>query len=337
MKNVKILQIVFWVFGFAVFLDFFMFPEIALHAFWNVLIPVAPALFVVAPGLWRNVCPLGSTVLLSHKFKFSLGLKITQRTQDRLSFIGLALLFLLVPFRHVIMNTSGIATALTILAMTLIGFILTVFFTNKSVWCSGMCPVHHVEKFYGLKPVYELPNAHCDKCSRCVKVCPDSVPSKMSYNPHLGSRLQRFNTSVMIGAFPGFIWGWFHIPDFHGIAGFDNLFFIYIVPLLFGISSYAAYVFIKTFVPFDKHQHLVAFYAFLAVSCYYWYRIPSLIGFGNELFLEDGRLVDLSMILPEWFPILTRILVIVVFAWLLLFRNRGEKAWSTRPQYAVES
>ena len=36
-----------------------MRPEQGLQLFWRVLVPSLPLLFAVAPGLWRNVCPMG--------------------------------------------------------------------------------------------------------------------------------------------------------------------------------------------------------------------------------------------------------------------------------------
>jgi nitrite reductase (NADH) large subunit len=35
-------------------------PTRALHLFWRYVIPVLPIVFLLAPGLWRNVCPLAT-------------------------------------------------------------------------------------------------------------------------------------------------------------------------------------------------------------------------------------------------------------------------------------
>src|SRR5207245_401719 len=42
----------------ALLVALFVAPEIGLLAFWGVLIPALPLLFFVAPGAWRNACPL---------------------------------------------------------------------------------------------------------------------------------------------------------------------------------------------------------------------------------------------------------------------------------------
>jgi len=36
-------------------------PDTGLFVLWKVIIPVLPALFMIAPGLWRNLCPLAAS------------------------------------------------------------------------------------------------------------------------------------------------------------------------------------------------------------------------------------------------------------------------------------
>ena len=59
-------QVAVWLVGVGIVVLLFWAQEIGIHAFWNVLIPVAPALVAFAPGLWRNICPLASTALFQH-------------------------------------------------------------------------------------------------------------------------------------------------------------------------------------------------------------------------------------------------------------------------------
>ena len=60
----RIAQAAVWLVGTAILVCLLFFPPIGVLLFWNILIPVAPALFVVATGVWRNVCPLATTFLL---------------------------------------------------------------------------------------------------------------------------------------------------------------------------------------------------------------------------------------------------------------------------------
>ena len=36
-------------------------PDTGLFVLWKVIIPALPLLFLVAPGLWRNLCPLAAS------------------------------------------------------------------------------------------------------------------------------------------------------------------------------------------------------------------------------------------------------------------------------------
>ena len=36
-------------------------PDTGLKVIWRVVIPLLPLLFFVAPGLWRNICPLAAS------------------------------------------------------------------------------------------------------------------------------------------------------------------------------------------------------------------------------------------------------------------------------------
>ena len=35
-------------------------PSLGLLIFWGVFVPIVPLVFLVAPALWRNVCPMAS-------------------------------------------------------------------------------------------------------------------------------------------------------------------------------------------------------------------------------------------------------------------------------------
>ena len=165
----RIAQVLVGIIGLSIFSALIFFPEIGIHAFWNVLIPIAPLLVVVTAGLWRNICPLASFSLISRHFGFSKNKKLKVKQQGRLQLISVIILLLIVPLRHTIFDTSGSATALIISILALIAFYVSYRYDWKSAWCSGLCPIHPVEKLYGRKNLFVLPNAHCKSCVECVK------------------------------------------------------------------------------------------------------------------------------------------------------------------------
>ena len=36
-------------------------PDTGLFVMWKVVIPLLPLLFLIAPGIWRNICPLAAS------------------------------------------------------------------------------------------------------------------------------------------------------------------------------------------------------------------------------------------------------------------------------------
>ena len=113
-------------------------------------------------------------------------------------------LIVIVPIRHVVLDASGPATALTIGLLAIVAAVVGFQVNAKSGWCSGLCPVHAVEKLYGSKPIIQMHNAHCLQRFRCLPPCPDSTPDVFSRGRNLpdAGRLARFR---LVGGFAGFI------------------------------------------------------------------------------------------------------------------------------------
>ena len=131
----RIVQALFWLIGVVILSCLLFFPALGIMLFWNILIPVAPALLVVSTGLWRNVCPLATTNLLPRRFGLSKKKKLTPKQSGVFSLIAIVALYVIVPLRHAVFNTNGPATAVLIITMVLAGGILGFFYEWKSAWC----------------------------------------------------------------------------------------------------------------------------------------------------------------------------------------------------------
>ena len=68
-----------------------------------------------------------------------------------------------------------------------------------------------------------------------------------------------------------------------------------------------------------------------ALAAYYWYRLPMLFGFGPHP--GDGMLVDLTAVLPAWFPLASRLATTALFGWWFVMRTRVQRSWAQRPAY----
>ena len=332
----RLVQILVWAVGIGIYSLLLFYPPVGVHAFWNVLIPVAPALLAFAPGIWRNVCPMASTSLFSRHLGVSAKRKISSRGQGILSLIGLFLLFALVPMRHVIFDTSGHATAIALGSLALLAVFMCLTFEWKSGWCSGMCPIHPVEKLYGSSPVLKVPNAHCGPCERCVSSCPDAVV-QAGRGAENGSWGRRLSMLILVGAFPGFVFGWFQVPDYFGSAGWglQNLSTAYGWPILAGIATFLVYLALRMALPKRHYRWLNRTFAMVAIGCYYWYRLPALFGFGP--FPGDGMLLDMRESFPAWFPVASRVVTSLLFLFWLVGLSRIRRTWLVRPPFSKVS
>jgi hypothetical protein len=218
-----------------------------------------------------------------------------------------------------------------IVSMAVIGVIMGFFFEWKSAWCSGLCPIHPVEKLYGGNVLMPMPNAHCDQCRNCVIPCPDSTPN-MHPKRSKNTIWHQISGSLITGGLPGFIWGWFHVPDVTTIVSLSSFISVYQMPMIGFIITLVIYILLSQMVLPVYERRLINIFAASGVSCYYWYRIPALFGFGE--FGKDGLLVNLTGNLPVWsLPVITVATTIFFFYWLVI-RKQNNKSWVIRPQYA---
>ena len=306
-------------------------PKIGLHIMWNILIPIAPVLIVVAPGLWRNICPMATFSLIPRQLGLSAKRIPSRRTASLMMATGLAGLLAIVPLRHISLNTDGPMTVLMLLIAALIAIAMGAMFEWRSGWCNSLCPIHPVEKLYGFSPANSLPNARCDSCRKCTSPCPDSTRS-MNASITGPTQLEKFVGHVMIGGFAGFIWGWYRLPDYFGHAGISKIGLAYFWPFAGALTTLAFYAAARTWGFRSKSNRalLVKIFAAAAVSTYYWYRIPALVGFGPNH--GTGLLYNLSGSVPD-ISLVSHILTTSFFIWFLLIRDNPGTSWLKRPSY----
>jgi phosphate/sulfate permease len=139
---------------------------------------------------------------------------------------------------------------------------------------------------------------------------------------------------LIIGVLPGFIWGWFHVPDNYSGINWQTVASVYTMPVTGGAVSLFVYIILSQFIKGKNERLLINCFAAAAVSCYYWFRIPELFGFGN--YEGDGLLINLKEVLPQWS--VTGIILattIFFFVWLTV-RRPDKKSWVLRPRFAEQ-
>lgn len=185
----------------------FVKPKSGLHLFWDVIVPLLPLLFFIAPGVWRNLCPASSVNQAPRVFGFTRGWTAPDWLKDNTYLISIVLFFGIAATRKVLFNTNGPAVALALLGWMALAFLGGFMFKGKSGWCSSMCPLLPVQRLYGQTPFVVSPNSHCQPCVGCTKNCYDFNP-KPAYQADMHDEEEWSNRRrFFAGAFPGFVLG----------------------------------------------------------------------------------------------------------------------------------
>ncbi len=229
-------------------------------------------MWLTAPGLWRNICPLAASNQTPRLFRFTRGLTIPDWYREYAPVVGMTAFILLVASRGPLFNTSGVATAVLIgtsLAGALVGGVV---FKGKSGWCSSMCPLLPVQRIYGQTPFATVPNTHCQPCVGCTKNCYDFNP-RVAYLADLYEEDRHYTgyRKFFVGAFPGLILCYFTLPADIS-AGADYARFALYVGASAG-SFFLAETLLKVTV-----NKITAVYGAVAISLFYWYSSKVLAG-----------------------------------------------------------
>lgn len=195
-------------------------PDEGLALLWGVVVPTLPLVWLMAPGIWRNVCPLAAANQTPRVLGFTRALVPPAWFKRYQYGLGVGLFVLLVTTRKVLFNSSGLASALLLLSVLTAAFVGGVAFKGKSGWCSSICPLLPIQRLYGQTPFVTVPNAHCEPCVGCTKNCYD-------FNPGVAQFADLYDTDdeyagfrrTFAGLFPGLVVGFFTIPDASVIGG----------------------------------------------------------------------------------------------------------------------
>ncbi len=193
-----------------------VWPKVSLTLLWSVVIPLVPASLLIAPQLWRNVCPL-ATINMASNGRWARRAP-SQRALAAAGVLGVVLLWGMVSARRFLFNTDGLALAITIAVVAVLAMVLGGFFEAKAGFCNALCPVLPVERLYGQSPFVEFGNPRCESCAHCsVKGCIDLAPAKSiapMVGPAPGGRPWWLTTfGIFAAAFPGFVLGYYLTSD----------------------------------------------------------------------------------------------------------------------------
>lgn len=239
-------------------------PDPALRTLWNIAVPLLPATFFLTPALWRGVCPLSTLNALGNRV--GRPRDMTDRETAVIGALGLVLFHLIVPARHLGLNTDGPLLAIGALALA-----MGAVYSSRSAFCNALCPVLPVERLYGQAPVLGLERGRCGACTVCTpRGCIDLADRKAMRQllgaPRHGRTWLSTPFGIFAAALPGFIAAYYATPD----LGLDSAIRVYATTLGASLASYAL-VSGLVIATGARPMRAIAWCAALSGALYYWY------------------------------------------------------------------
>lgn len=189
-------------------------PAHGLLVFWGLAVPALPALLVIAPGLWRAVCPMSFANQAPSLLGFGRSRSLPMRLAAHAFPIAVGLFVLGVALRPLVLNGNGAAVAALLVVLPLLAFAGGVLFKGRSGWCGTFCPLGPLQREYGHAPTIVIANTQCGTCVGCQSGCYDFAPQATLFDDVLAedprrAGQRRFFMSMM----PGMIAGYFLQAD----------------------------------------------------------------------------------------------------------------------------
>ena len=257
----------------AVIVTMFVRPAAGLFVFFGVIVPLWPILFLVAPGLWRNVCPLAAANQTPRVLGFSRALNPPGWLRERGYLIAVTLFFGIAGARLAGLDKTGPAMGLVLAVIVLSAFLGGLAFKGKSGWCSSICPLLPLQRAYGQTPYVTVPNGYCATCVGCAKNCYDFRP-RAAYQADMADPDSRWSAprKLFVAALPGFVLGFFTLTG----QGDRPLPEKYTLLILFVLVAVGLFFAIDAMTPLGPAMLSVT-YAAVALNIFYWFAGPVLI------------------------------------------------------------
>ncbi len=245
-------------------------PKTGLRIVWGIGIPLLAILFFVAPGLWRNICPLAAANQAPRVLGWTRGLEPPAFLKRYAYLISIVLFTLFITLRKVGLQTSGPWTGALLLFALISPFANGLMLKGKSGWCSSVCPLLPVQRIYGQTPFALIGNSHCQPCVGCAKNCYDFNP-RVAYLADLNDPDAKWSAGrkFWIAAFAGLVLGFFKVANVPKVSVAT----MYGQMALYVGVSVLAFVLLDSFLPVTSHK-LTTLWAAAALNIFYWFGFP---------------------------------------------------------------
>ena len=292
----------------------FFRPELGLRLFWGVAVPCLPGLFAVAPGLWRQLCPMAFVNQLPRILGFGRALTLPAKLRFWSYAIAVGTLVSLISIRAPVLNQTGWAVGAMCATSMVLAFLGGVFYKGRSGWCGTFCPLAPVQRSHGQSPLFVVRNGYCPTCVGCQKNCFDFNPRAAIFGDLIDNdprhSMQRM---IFMSLLPGLIWGYYNVG-----GALDQGFGRYLLELA-GSALFSTGLFftLRSLLNISAYRVATTF-GLSALLIYYYYAGPILLG---SLFELAGGTS------PGWLLVLSRLIAVPIAAAVLLSAIRAERAY----------
>ena len=281
---------------------------LGLTVFWGLAIPALPALFVMAPGLWRQVCPMAFVNQVPNLIGRPSSRGLPSHARDWAFTVAVGAFIAIVSLRVPLLNSSGAIVGAGILCVLVLAFLGGVVFKGRSGWCGTFCPLGPIQRAYGHAPLVLVSNGYCPSCVGCQKHCYDFNPRAaifedlMDSDPGYAGQRRFFMAMV-----PGMVLGYF-LQQAQVAYGEGSRLLILLGAMCLSVGVYQAAISFFRLNPFRAAN----LFAGLALAAFYWFAGPiilatveSLSGIGVPRFViaasrATGILLALALVYRGW-------------------------------------
>ena len=254
---------------FTIFIIYSLFfnESLGLFLLWNIVCPLAPIVFLLIPGFWRNVCPLVTINQIPREFGFSKALTLPSNIRFYSYLISILFVIVLAVSRKFQFNMFGFSTGLMLSTILILVFVLGFFFKGKSGWCNSFCPMYSIERAYNQAPLVNIPNSFCNQCVGCIKNCYD-------FNPKVANIADNYDSDEKYKGYrqffpailPGILYAFF------SLAKDDSIFLTQYLQSMATIIliSIGIYSFFKYFLKITNYM-LSSLFSAAAINIFYYY------------------------------------------------------------------
>ena len=267
----------------------FVRPHDGLILWWLFILPCLPLVFMVVPGLWRNVCPMATLNQVPRLLGLTRGLTPPDWLIRNAIVVQGFFYFALISTRVPYFDHNGPATGALLGVALCAAFAGGLAFKGKSGWCGTLCPLMPVQRLYGQTPAVVVPNSHCATCVGCTSNCIDFNPRlAVVADVHESSEERVKQLKVFAGVFPGFVVAFLAVPT--SIIGEPASLGVsvaryYLLTAVYMLVSLGLYFLLEAFLPLTPLV-LMAVFAAAALNLHNILRFTTAFHFDKPLWLR---------------------------------------------------